>query len=591
MNRLLISIVIFTVLSCFAASATPFEDTIKDDVEFFFTINSISEIREQWASHPMAKLFESGFLAECFEEAENSKNTNKRFSITFETELENAFGLSVDEFFELFSGQVSLAIYNLSDLITRKETRPELVLMAEFSGEAEQLDELMQKQFEHNAEKHEKTNPLIEHEMIKESFMEETLYFDEVFDGEKTYIEDGYALVDGILILATPMTRLHEAIELIKEDTHAPISKSDVYLRYREQTDASDFSLYLNLIELIPPLNATLLELPIFKSLSLFGVTAQSLESALSLESLQALYTDIGLVEDGLLLQYGVLFKEKLGLLSLINYADATLPEAPYVPKNILSSSISLFDLNATLAGLEKILGLASPALPSLIDIQTQAFQTNMGVDIRTSILENFGPQIVNFSILDKDTTQFVQPLQQQQFFAIDLKDAQAFRNAVNALKDSSPAKSLIEEQTYEGETIYSLTQPGTSDTPEMQFNYAVTRSKLLITVGHVDLLHEVLSAMTNDREGFWQDPQTKSLFERIERPNPVARNFVDIEQFVAPFCKLLAEGEPNQLPAFMQAVEIPEELKEQYRLISEVNEETGSIFGRTLLIKIKENE
>ena len=40
-----------------------------------------------------------------------------------------------------------------------------------------------------------------------------------------------------------------------------------------------------------------------------------------------------------------------------------------------------------------------------------------------------------------------------------------------------------------------------------------------------------------------------------------------------------------------MQSGEIPEELKEAYRLISEVNEEPGSIFGRTLAIEIRENQ
>ena len=588
MNRSLISIALCASLLGSSLSATPFEKKIGDDVEFFLTIHNLPETREKWTSHPITKLFEEDFIAEWFEKAEVSVEIKSESSLNFAEELENTFGLSVDKFFELFNGQANLAIYNLSDLILRKETRPELVLMAEFSGDAKQLDELMQIQFERNAENHEKTNPQVKHEMIQESFMGETLHFDEVFDGEKTYVEDGYALVNGIMVLATPENRLREAVERIKEDSPTSISKSAVYQRYRDHTDTGDMTLYLNLVELIPPLNSAFLELPVLQSLVLFGVTPQSLESALSLESLQALYTDFELVEDGLLLQYGILFGEKLGFLSMINYTDGALPEAPYVPEGVVSSSVSLFDLNTMLTKLEKILGLASPALPPLIDVQIQTLQTNVGVNIRTSILENFGSEIVNFSVLNKDTTVGINPLQQQQVLVVDLKDAQAFRDAVNALKDASPIQPSIEEQIYEGETIYSMTQPGTPDAPEMQINYAITRSKLIICVGHISLLHEVLSNMANDKGGFWQNPETKNLFERIERPNAVARNFLDIEQFIGPFFKLLAQERPDNLPASIQSGEVPENLEGSYRLISEVNEEPGSIFGRTLVIKIR---
>ena len=130
--------------------------------------------------------------------------------------LKDEFGLSYDELFELFPGQASVALYNLSEQVLNEEDSQEIVLLAEFSGDAERLNELMQVQFIRNAEAQQALNPLVEHEMVEEYFMGETLYFDETFDGETTYVEDGYALVDGIMILAAPESRLRETVEWIK---------------------------------------------------------------------------------------------------------------------------------------------------------------------------------------------------------------------------------------------------------------------------------------------------------------------------------------------------------------------------------------
>lgn len=590
MNRPLISLLLSAALWGSTVLATPFEDITGEDVELFFTVRSFAEMQKKLSSHPMAEFLEIDFLEDWIG-GDSQKNQSGKLSSDFAKTLEETFMLSMDEFFELFSGQTSLAIYNISDLILQKDDRPEAVLMAEYSGETDQLMELMQIQFERNAEQQKEVNPLIEHEIIEESFMGETLYFDEVFDGETTYIEDGYALVDGILVIAAPENNLRKAVESIKGETRQSISKLDVYQRYSENTDAGDVTVYLNLVKLMPPLNTALFELPVMQNLATFGVTPESLDSALSLESLQALYINAKLVEEGFLFQYGILFDEKQGLLSLMDYADGTLPEASYVPEDALSASVSLFDLNGMLANLEKILALTSPALPPLIDMQMQMAQANVGVDVRASILENFGDQIVNFSVASKDTPDGSEQLQPNQILVIDLNDAQAFRDAVNALKDISPAKSFIEEQLYEGETIYSVMQPSAQGAPEMQFNYAITRSKLIINIGHVSLLHETLSSMANDNKGFWQNSRTQSLFERIERPNAVARTFLNVEQFVEPFFKMLAENNSGNLPTSVQSGEVPKEFKGPYRLISEVNEEPGSIFGRTLAIEIRENQ
>ena len=592
MNKLLLSFVCACVSGA-AASAVPFQDIVGEDAEFFCTVRSLSETRAQWATHPIAALFEDEELLAFFDAMkgddtlEDSGSTDEPPGFT--EVMQDVFGLSSDELFELFPGQASVAFYNLSGQALGQAESEEMVLMAEFSGDAARLDTLMKIQFERNMAAHQAINPLVEHEMIEELFMGETLYFDETFNGVATYVEDGYALVNGIVVLAAPESRLRAAVESIKEGASAPIADSAVYQRSREQGGRGDFGLYSNLEKLMPTLNRALIELPVVNNLAIFGVTAQSLDSALSLESLQAVYVDFDLIDSGLLSHYGLIYREKLGFLSLLSYANTALPEAHYVAEGVLSSSISTFDGSAMLENVERLLTSASPTLPPLIDMQLQIAKAKTGVDLRAALLDNFGSQTVSLSVLPEANLDNSEVSQPQQLFVIEVKDAQALTQAIEAFKDLFPGlRAMVEEQLHEGQTIYTIRD---SSQPEMKnegtISYVLLRSSLIVNVGEVGLLHEVLSRMGERGQGLWQSAETEQLFERIERPNAVTRSFVNTELMIEPlFESLLQVAELSGLMGDISKAKIPSQLDSAYRMISELNEAPDGFFGRTLIIK-----
>jgi hypothetical protein len=592
MNKLLLSCMC-VCLSGAAVSAVPFQEIIGEDAEFFCTVRSLSETRAQWAMHPIAALFEDEELLAFFNAMKGSDTLevdgNADEPSGFTEVMEDVFGLSYDELFELFPGQASVAFYNLSGQALGQAGREEMVLMAEFSGDAARLDRLMQIQFERNMAAQQAINPLVEHVMIEESFMGETLYFDETFNGVTTYIEDGYALVDGIVVLAAPESRLRAAVESIKEGANAPIADSAVYQRSREEGGRGDVGVYLNLEKLMPTLNGALIEHPAVKNLAIFGVTAQSLDRALSLESLQALYADFDLIDSGLLSHYGLIYREKLGFLSLMSYANTALPEAHYVTEGALSSSISTLDGSAMLANLERFLTSASPTLPPLIDMQLQIAKAKTGVDLRAALLDNFGSQIVSLSVLPEANLNNSEVAKPQQIFVIDVKDVQALARAIEAFKDLVPSlRAMVEEQIYEGQTIYTIrdsSEPNMNN--ENTVSYVLLRSSVIVNVGEVGLLHEVLTRMSEGGQGLWQSPETEQLFERIERPNAVTRSFVNTELMVESlFESLLQVAKLSGLTKDMSKAKIPSRLDSAYRMVSELNEAPDGFFGRTLIIK-----
>ena len=576
-----------TLTAASLLSAEPFSALIEDDVDIFLSARSIAEIRADWVGHPFAEVVESPDLQAFFEPLLDVES--KRESPT--EILENEFGLTWDELFERFPGQSAMAFYNLPELLLREVERPELVLMAEYAGEPSQLESLMQVQFERNAESQKAINPAVEHTLIEEVFMGETLYLDETFDGETTYIEDGYALVDGIFILATPETRLRSAVEAIKDSPVSPLSENSTYLRAQEESGRGDLSVYVNLEAILPPLNAAMLDKAMASGAAMFGVNAESLDSALALESMQGFFFDIDLIDEGLSSRSGIVYREKAGLPALMTYTGDPLPEARFVPAGVFSTSVTSFDLGRMFFELERLLTTASPMLRIQIDAQMQTVQSNMGVDLRSSVLENFGGGLTTLSILPKDARGVAAVAEPDQVIVVGLKDAEALSSAFEALKDRVPGmRGQIETQDFAGETIHTIRSqpaPGMADSAESIASYVITRSYFILSIGQTGLLQEVLSAMEGGADGFWQTAEAAYLFERIGQAGAVSRSYVDLEKLILPILRSMVEASRLGGDATALDVErIPKDLPVPFVLISESNEADDGLFSRTLILK-----
>jgi hypothetical protein len=510
--------------------------------------------------------------------------------------LANEFGLTWDELFELFPGQMALAWFQLPELMLEQVDRQELVVMAEFAGEPEQLTELMQVQFERNAKMHREINPEAEHTLIEETFMGETLYFDETFDGEESYIEDGYALVDGIFILATPEERLRSAVEAIKDEPETALSENSTYIRSREEGGRGDLEVYLNLEATLPTLNAALIDNLMQSGAPMIGLNPSSLNTMLSLESLRAFFIDVDLTDTGVQSHAGILYREKAGLLNLLTYTDAPLPESRFVPVGVFSTTISNFDLGEMLAQFERLLTTASPNMRILIDTQMQTIRSNTGVDLRSAVLENFADDVVSLSILPEGSREGATILEPDQVFVIDLEDAEALSSALEALKDLVPGmREQMVTQDFAGQTIHTMKvapAANVSGASARSISYVITRSHFILNVGRVGLLQEVLTSLESGQGGFWQRAEIEALYEEIERPNAVTRSYVDLETFVVPIIQSLVQG--SQLGGQASALDlerIPENLSVPFHLISETNEAPDGLFTRTFILSREDSK
>ncbi|MGB0257302.1 MAG: hypothetical protein ACPGES_01505 [Coraliomargarita sp.] len=579
-------------------TATPFTDYIEADVDIVFQVRSLSEVRAALDAHPLTEVVQGPELQAFFEPAFRLDGQSSDES-TFKQVMEDEFGLTYDELFNLFPGQGCLAIYGLTDLMfaEMKQTpgdrsEPEVTFMLEFSGSAERLDELMQIQFERNAEHQKEENPLIEHELVTEEFMGETLYFDERFDGDETVVEDGYAFVDGVFVLAAPEERLRMAVEAIKGGANEPLAEHEYYLRAQEAAGDADVNLFVNLGPLMEGFTRAIEESPAMQSLAMVAVTPASLSDALSLDSVRAAFMQGRLSADSLVFDGGLMYTEKSGILSLMTSGSGDLPDAPYVPRNATGSSVSLYDMSAMLSNLEVLLRVASPTMMPLWDIQIAKIKSEIGVDLRESILKNFKPGMVSI-VSVPEATITAQGAEPEQVILMNANDTATLEQAFEAIKDlAPPVKSMIKVSDYEGYQIHTLENPAAegANGEVSAVSYTITRDQFIFSVGRVGLLQTILSRMGSGESGLWESDEVASLFEVIERPSAVSRSYLNLSQYAEVLFRELAVSDVFQeLGLVFDFGQIPKSLGAEVRVVSEVNEASDGLFFRSAVVHLEE--
>ena len=574
----------------FVSFAAPFDSLLEEDVDIVVSMRSLAESRTAWETHPFAEFAENPEMQAFFVPLMEVASEDEEES--FSEFMENEFELTVDELFEIFPGQMAVAMFNMPEMIMEEDDRASVAIMAEFSGDGERIKDLMGEIHDKDYKTRNENNPDFENKIIEETFMGETLYLDEIFDGDETYIENGYALVDGVFIFADPESRLRSMVEMIKVGPEAPLSENAAYMRSRERGGRGDLSFYLNMEEIMPPLNKALLEQSMEGGAAMFGLSAKSLDAALSLESMLALFVDVDLIEEGLSSHSGVVYREKAGLLSLLTYEDGPLPEARYVPSSVFSTSITTFDVGATLAQLEQLFGAASPTLPPLIEMQMQNVRTQSGIDLRESVLQNFGGGLVSLSTLpiaDRSGDD-MQIMQSEQIFLLELRNAEALSGAMEALIDMVPgARERIKVQEFAGETIHTFKADqdlSMSEASGENVSYVITRTHFIMNIGGLGLLQEVLSRIESGEAGFWQSAEADKYFEGISLAGAVSRSYVDLEQMAVPILKTFADAMALSGDFDFDVDQISDDLDVPFYVITEANQEEDGLFSRSFLIK-----
>jgi len=572
-------------LGAAAAAEKRIPALLADDVQIAAHIADLAALREQGKAHPFAEALSSeakrkmrGAAEALTPERGDDASSGQSFRETLNTE----FGLTVDELFELFPGEAAIAVSGLDAERTETADGPSFVLVAEYAGQPSRLHELLRVQFERNAEAQKKANPQMEHTLLEERFMGETLYLDEAFDGETSSIEDGYALVNGYFVLARPEARLRSAVEWIKAGPERPWAETEGYLRALEESPGPvDALLHVDLASLARGFRPKVVEALGRPPFAALGNTPERMYEALGLEAMNALFLTADLRPNDLLLAGGLTFDEPRGLLALLSYAEGPLPAPGIVPRDPLASNVSLFDLGGAWKAFERLLQDFSPALDQMVSAQASALSNKHGFDLRGALLRNFGGGTVSYAQRAKASGRRAGSGPAGAVHAFAIEDGQRLEKAIDALLGINPKmRSLFAEQDYQGRTIHYLDPAKARGGGEPSFAYVLTRSRLILGSGPLSLLKEALNRLESGAAGFWGADATRALFEPIARPNPIARSYSEASRFFDAFAQSPARAAADN----EQKVRALASVKAPIEIVTEANRGDGGIFGRSLV-------
>lgn len=472
-------------------------------------------------SEAIQHAFEDGALSKVIPEAQKDEWLQQ-----YKEPITDAEG----EHYILPSGE-ELSFYNLNQLLNKRlcvgvvsletdeDMQSQLVLLADFAGDIDAL------KFLQTADREAEPGQVL---LIEENYAGVTLFTEELDLPEDEWMAEYWALVDGIAIEATSMELLKNTVDAIIDQRGVGLGNSKHFLRAVDLAPTSQFRVFMNLdegVELVRKMmESDMGDLP----MNPLAVTSESLWASLSLESLNAVFIGLDLESEVLESTFGVLYDQRDGVLSLLDYSQEPLRLPHWIPTDAIESTVAMIDFSGAFSALEGIMNQMSPNFGSMFQLQLDNLKQQTDIDFRESIINNFGDQFISFTVWEDMESEEVALMEEPEkmVIAIPLRDPQAFQNSVKALTEIFlPGAEVLEDREFLDMTIITPANHGMEDAP---FGYALVDGHLFMGVGSVKLLERTLYNLRESNEGLWNQSYLVKAIGDMP-PNPVEVNYYNL--------------------------------------------------------------
>ncbi|MGE9295029.1 MAG: hypothetical protein ACQKBV_01890 [Puniceicoccales bacterium] len=517
----------------------------------------------------LVEALEGGVLAGMLAEQESDGWWAKR---------EEPFTLGNGETYTLASGE-ELSLVNLTELLDGRvlgavvsvsntdEVAPDIVLMAEFNGDVDAL------RFLQLLDRGEDSEDVL---LIEEEYAGQTLYLEELNSDDEGWMTEYWALVDGIAIETSTLESLKNTVDAILDgEASASLASSPDYRRGLDLTGENQVRIFLNFstgeLLLREYLERDMGAMPV----NPLGVTFDSLWSSLELDMLDCAMGGLDLEGEHISTTFALLYEERRGVLRLLSYSGEPVEYPHWIPAEAVDSTVSTIAFSETFAAFEDIMNGMSQNFGALLQLQLDNFRQQSGIDLRESLINNFGDELVTFSVLRPGAgSAAADPMSSElgledTIIAIPVKDPVAFQSAIKGLAETFlPGMELLQEKEFMDFTIYTPAMGGAGDD---SFGYAFANGYLVLGTGSVELLERTLYRMREASDGLWDE---RALVEGLaELPDgAVESTYYDfgkaLETIIEAFRSEWAQGTFDDFGG-IAAPDIPEDFSLPYFMIS----------------------
>lgn len=465
---------------------------------------------------------EGGALSEMVP-PEQKEEWLERLKEPFETSVGDKYilpsgeALSIATLSELFNGRACVSVISLDP---ENDMEPELVILADFAGDIDALKFLQTADREENAEK------VL---LIDEQYAGVTLYTEELTDlPEEDWMAEYWTLVDGIAVETSSMELLRNTVDAIIDARGAGLGDSPDFLRAVDLSPKSSMRAFFNLtagVDLLQTaMGAEMDSMPI----NPLGVTMDSMWNSLKLQSLHAVFLSIDFESDTIESTFGVIYDQRDGLLSLLNYSQQPIHYPHWIPKDAVDSTVAMIDFPGVVASFEGLMNDMSPNFGTMFQLQLDNLKQQTGIDFRESLLNNFGDQFISFTVWDEVDEDDVAAIAKREkaVMAIPVRDPQALQNAIKGLTEVFlPGAQVLDEREFLGLTIVTPANHGMEEPP---FAYALADGYLIFATGSVDLLERTLYNLLESNDGLWNQTYILDALDDLP-PNPVESRYYNL--------------------------------------------------------------
>ncbi len=392
----------------------------------------------------------------------------------------------------------------------------------------------------------------------------------------------GYAQVDGVGIIGIPKVAVSDTVKLISSGRTRGTMAESAYGRFAKRDPGRHLSFHFNPAPAFQGMFEMIGEAIPEQQLAMMGLTVDKLIDALGISAMRSYNLGVRFGGDQTIIDSGIQFKEKKGLLNLLAFEGADLIRPRLSASETLSASISSYRIGDVYDGLLETLREVVPPLAPMIEQQIKGFEGRLGFSIRDDLLGSLGSEITTYQVPAPNDAL------PDQVTIIALDDADKSKEAMDFLAGFLVGASGAEGRTeaiekIEGYDVKAFPLPAGQGSVRFLF----ARKQLLLGTGKGEALRQILRNYKRKGgapgEDVWQIPAVKQARREIE-PDYVHLSYVDLPGFIFESLERFVRTAP-EVPAHLQ--ERPS-LKEWQALlgpvVNGVHAESSGIFGRTVI-------
>ncbi len=242
---------------------------------------------------------------------------------------------------------------------------------------------------------------------VDEEYIGEVLHLQQIVQDKDVSEGLGWAIVNGMAVIAQPKAYLQELVASIKQgEAESPWSQTDAYQRVRSWAPESDLLLYVNgdgfshLVKSYLGVGETAEQVedqePQVVTLS---TIVSELSDVLHVDNIDGLYLAGSLRAEVTVLEINLLYHENNGLLRLLAYEPGPVTLPDFVPDDATNVTVSLFSLPAVWTALketaEQMKTLERPY--ARLQAQLQGVSQQAGFDVEKALLSSMGDEVVTW--------------------------------------------------------------------------------------------------------------------------------------------------------------------------------------------------